>query len=545
MKFSILAVLIVFGLFDLSKAKNNPLPNSPQMSPAGKIYKLFVLYPGYNSKKMQMFNYKNLVITENEAVIYNSDNPKTSEADAMLTTTNYLYTQLFQQINLPCINNAYVCTFGQIKKEYSKIFPEINFAIPQDISKGGQLKNPDKQCLVLTFQPFMTLDDCIWLCHFDIRIILELQMKISINTKKALMKNLEIYIDYYPADSSTNQISASSQFTGLLNLESDIMKFTRQDTKKVLLDLKYLDIKQFAYNYYLKEKFPLNDKKDYDSRCLKMMSTTQHATTYVFCVFFGRGDFTKSKVLNPVQARWASKFYVQILNLRILEAHLASSLGKIAEIKSGIEIEGDLILPAAIKMRQEYLFDRHRTITLNKLDNRFGEMKLRAVLEDLKNKKITEVCNGMDLCERALKYEIQHGFLPLKDFRERIAMDITNPYFPLTPKVHIKINTDKKTIGEEIIKQIDKIKGAQNYLAEQGESIQGEFPSVREIYRAFKFLQSSKKKGQRFSQFNDIRNMCLSKESFRRKISYIFYSRTSDPYLDYLGSVKGMIGNLN
>lgn len=43
--------------------------------------------------------------------------------------TNYLYVLRYSNLDLNCINKAFLCTYGQFVKEYSNIYNEIDYTV--------------------------------------------------------------------------------------------------------------------------------------------------------------------------------------------------------------------------------------------------------------------------------------------------------------------------------------------------------------------------------------------------------------------------------
>jgi len=135
--------------------------------------------------------------------------------------------------------------------------------------------------------------------------------------------------------------------------------------------------------------------------------------------------------------------------------------------------------------------------------------------------------------------------MPLKEAREKLAMDITNPYLPISPSMHIKIDEAKKSFGQELIKKIDKIKGAEDFMAEEANFQLGEFPSFKEIGMAFDIFNQVKEAGKDYSTVKDIKGKCKnSDDSLIRKIGLFEYFTPTDNFFDFLGSISHKIQNV-
>lgn len=94
----------------------------------GEYKLLFVYYNTSNkdqSHPLNKFDYKNIVLNNDQVVVFVSNAPTLAADDSDYQTTNYLYTMKYINIDLPCLGKSYICTHAEFVREYKSKYPEI------------------------------------------------------------------------------------------------------------------------------------------------------------------------------------------------------------------------------------------------------------------------------------------------------------------------------------------------------------------------------------------------------------------------------------
>lgn len=130
MKFLTLIEVILLTILSLifDVKGSNTVSQEALKKPKGEYKMLFVYYNPSNkdpSHPMNKFDYKNIVLNNDQVVFFISNNPSLSSPDTDYQTINYLYTMKYINIDLPCLGQAYVCTHAQFMKEYKSRYLEI------------------------------------------------------------------------------------------------------------------------------------------------------------------------------------------------------------------------------------------------------------------------------------------------------------------------------------------------------------------------------------------------------------------------------------
>lgn len=125
MKFTNVIALALIGLLCLkfAVATDEALKKSK-----GEYKLLFVYYNTSNkdpSHPLNKFDYKNIILNNDQVVVFISNTPSVSTDDNDYETSNYLYTMKYINIDLPCLGKSYLCTHSEFVKEYKHRYPEI------------------------------------------------------------------------------------------------------------------------------------------------------------------------------------------------------------------------------------------------------------------------------------------------------------------------------------------------------------------------------------------------------------------------------------
>ena len=158
--FLLATLLIVISLISLDcvltaglKSESNltALKGASQDNKKTKQFKVLALNSLLKNNKMDKLNYKLMSLSKSEAVFYEAKNPELDTPEPEDCTKNYLFTQLFHQIQLPCFNKSLICTLGQFLREYkNNSFKEIDFTIPVEVrNMFTDARRAESNCLVI------------------------------------------------------------------------------------------------------------------------------------------------------------------------------------------------------------------------------------------------------------------------------------------------------------------------------------------------------------------------------------------------------------
>ncbi len=119
-------------------------------------------------KGLNHLDYKFVQFDRDEIIIYNIDQTLKIFNENTINTSNYLITYKFQNIDLPCNNLFYICTLGELKREYQRKLKEVDFRTNRHVSQALMNKKADTHCIVLTIGYFKKLKDLPYLCFDDL-----------------------------------------------------------------------------------------------------------------------------------------------------------------------------------------------------------------------------------------------------------------------------------------------------------------------------------------------------------------------------------------
>jgi hypothetical protein len=132
----------------------------------------------------------------------------------------------YEFLDVPCLNRSFVCTHGQFMKEYKPLFPEIDYSTPKEVLEiFGDSAEASAKCLLILLNPIMSVSDAAWLCHKDLKTLLEIQVKISHIIYDANMKSYDFVTDYIQ--------SKKTIIKGILTLNKNKFLFNDMDKKLV------------------------------------------------------------------------------------------------------------------------------------------------------------------------------------------------------------------------------------------------------------------------------------------------------------------------
>lgn len=546
----LLLILIAFFLIFTSEVRANSTSTSVYSSHLKSDNKsginilnkkILAYYPLLKKNSMNNFDYKIFSLTTTEIVFYAAKDPKLSTKEDEKCNKDYLYTQLNYQIQLPCNQKSSICTYGELKKTYSSSFGEIDWSLPEIILNTIGQERTEKLCLILTIGAFSSMKEVIFVCDLNPLVVIDLQAKISRQIRNVYTKQTSFFVDYLPNEDDRGKVS------GLLTLDEEFVRFVSLEDKKQLLDISYSSIVLYPYTYYGKEAFPFNDNKGkhYTDRCFKF-KVFNSDDTKVFCVFYLYGDFTKTNIIESYKARWLSTFYVNQFYRKMQPVLIQNSIEKMSAIKNSLEVESNLLIPIIFKFREEFLSKSAEMRKALKVTNKYNNVNLAKSLILVKEKLVKEICNSIELCTKALMFKMMKGTLPLGSAYTKYAFDVSNPYISLYPNRNIKVNELKEGLGKTLVQEASRLKGAENYFAEEVPLPIGGVPDYKAIINAldgFKGLRQDKK----ITQINDIKR-CSNKNkeldnNLPRKLALLPLMSIPDFIFQFLGTIGNSVDN--
>jgi len=492
--------------------------------------------------KLNLFTYKNILLSGDQIVFFESPNENDPIPDESYDTTKYLFTARYDTLDLPCLYQSSLCTYGEFSKEYKPMYPEIDYTIPDEVQeKLLDTERVSNQCMVIFLGPPEKMKSSMWICTEDLASLLEMKEKISGIIRTNNNSGYEFVADY---------IQGGNKVTpGMVSVAADVINFTDMQNK-LLLTSKLKEMELYASTLYLKEsidwKGEAKEKPD-AARCLKLMRTAEVANKNpdIFCIYYVRSDVTMKMKFTPFQARMAAEFYTNKINIRLQNVAIAETLTKLRTLNpKKLEIDAKILFPLKIQVRQIYFRVRRHYINEVRV-GQIKKMEFANKLECLKKKVVEKVCGDSEICKKALLFCIDKGHLSLKGKRERFAWDLMNPYHKLMGKLNIRINIPKEeSKGKKILNIVTKLKKGYNYYAEKSlETAPGQTPNFFTIRKAFNTIENMRDKNKQYKNFTDLMNFCKpdvksGMRNIKRKISFLSWTGDNDIFFEYLGFVR-------
>jgi len=394
----------------------------------------------------------------------------------------------------------------------------------------------------------MAMADAAWLCHEDLKQVFVFQDKLSQIIRENNSKRFDFFIEYING--------GSQRIPGIMSLTTSKRIVFSDLREKILLDIDLGEIKPYALALYLKEELPWSGnyvQRPENSRCFKIQRKIEGVgiKSEYFCVFHGKSDIKMKYDLNVIQARYQSEMYTNKINLRIQRKALNDSLEKLKKLPNNSDIDSDLLTPVKTEVRNEYFILRHKLLCFVHLD-KIKKSEFEEHLNKAKDKIISAICQGIEICKKAIMLAKSTGLLPLKGNRERFAMDIQNPFNSLVPKTSMRVSIPQGgSVGKKLLDEVNKLKNAkelngylfdaENMIPESGP---GEIPNVTAIKKAFNSIviirDYNNKKFYKLEQMNQYCRLNARNNSFdlKRKVALLQYMGDSDNFFGYLGDVR-------
>lgn len=455
---------------------------------------------------------------------------------------NYLITVKYEDIFRPCIYNSFVCLAGQFINEYSEDFP-FNYKVPDSvISRMGGQDEALQQCLLIMIGPLMGLDDPMWVCHEELKVILEFQAKLSDKVSKATYKSYDFVADHYLNGKVTEGQVILKQ-TGLTFMQG---KTSAELKEKFIIDWK--DIEPYGMALFQKEEIAwkpsYTTEKPKSDSCLKVIKNSPDAKgeNDFFCIKFSKSDVDREIHVEPSQAAFMAIMYADKLNMKLQSIAVPASLKKMSENPSELDIDAKELLAIKSEIRIQYLKERHQMINNYKM-GQITKQELEEALENKKGQIINSVCANFQVCIKAVQYCIDNKTLPLSGFREKYAMDLQNPFHRTMPKENIKISLPVAGgLGEQVVKAAANVMGINNFFAEKTKNNGDNGLTRANIVKAFNTIKNIRVAYHQYMSTDEMNGACNNKAptqvSLRRKLSFLNYGSDVDIFFSYLSYIR-------
>lgn len=507
--------------------------------------KVLAINPSIKNNAMgEKFDYKIYTMTDLEAVFYEANNPGNQEEEEKPLTKNYLYTQIYYQIQLPCLEHTMVCSYGQLKKEYTAKFPLINFELPLEIQKTlGEKAN--NECLVITYGSFKRVSDQLFVCHQNPKTLYEIQLRLSRKIREEMKKNTEMFVDLVSKD------GVSPRKSGILKLDDDKLLFIDSQTKKKEIEMNYSKIIPYPFATSGKEQIKIGKPEDkLQERCIQIThkigtndenadqkENKKEIDKILFCVFYEPGDFSKLNIIDENRGKWLAEFYVDKINKKLEPVVYNKSLSKFAKM-TDISVDGKILGPIEHEFRQEFLNKRFELKRQMELDGKLDTKLLESQMEAMRDNMISEKCNGIQVCINAIKYKLTHNLLPLNNKDNKLSFSLNNPFNDKMPKENIKIDNVENGKAKQLVEDVSRLKGVNNFFAEPVKVITSS-PSKENIRESLKFFKTMRKT-IKYTKVSDFIKCSDNKDIgylLNRRLALIPYMTEHDYLFDYLGII--------
>lgn len=516
---------------------------------SNEVYKVLVQYK--NGKgEISKFNFKNMVLTDLQVVFFQSNKSDTNTKDDFIDTKKYLYTLRYDQIQLPCTNKLVVCTYEEIQREYSgkyttmqikgkdgKVINKSRFEISEDLKINLSSDDYNKKCLILTHGP-INMDDSLIICDLTASNIIDIQTEISKKVRGVSTRNSEFLSEYSIKKDSSGGKTNEGLIYGKVLLEGDRIKIVDpKDSSSTLTELEY---NKFGTNSY---SISGKDAPSSDKSCCLMVPFKENADQGMnVCANFDPNDPINKSQLDPESCKWLIDFYSSKITQKLLDNSVKNSL-KVLEKSKDPSVSSEVINPIAETVRQKYLEDQYDYLNKATSDNTLDKRDIRKDFKVMLKKRVEEVCENIDACERAVKFLIKNNYLNLCPNDSKFAHDPQNPYMDLVKRNYKIDKVAEGTPGADILKDMALLKGTNNLFAEEVK-ILGDVPDRSSVHDAIKTLQKMKNEAPfNFKEKGEI-NQCAKSENLDEniKIAIIPFMNSEDEFFfNFLKEIPGIL----
>lgn len=385
----------------------------------------------------------------------------------------------------------------------------------------------------------MNVEDGAWLCHDDLKVLLDFQNKLSNRIRDQNKDNFDFVVDYVQ--------DRSTRIPGIATLTHNYIEFSAMNRR--LFQIPYEQIQPYSISLFNKEELNWLGPEPYkpeSDRCLKFQrkgDLYENRPDYL-CVYYQRHDIAMMEDLSLSQARYQADMYANKINYHLQNIALNGAINQLSRIKNPLsDVEDSLLNPVKNQIRMDYYITRYKLASLVKtaqLKRDQFEEKVAKMLEKI----IHSVCSGLESCIKAIEYLKDKGQLPLLGNRDKISADLQNPFHSLAPKTKIRLNLQRGgEIGKKLLLQVALMNSGKLTSSQWiPESSPGELPNVTSIKKAFNTI-SNLRMDRAYLRVEELGQSCrigAKKDSnnLKRKIAILTFLGTHDTFFGYLANIR-------
>lgn len=543
MKFFKRLILLVFLFYSINsflteKSSTGLLQNIPVGEGEQHSYKMLFMYkyPAVSldtNNPLNTLNFKNIILRNNEVSFFESIDPVSPTKDKFLEQGKYLFTMRYDYIDLPCVGGFFICKHAELVKDVRPKNPTLDYTIPKEvIQRFGDENRASEQCVVLSFGPFITMNDLVWICHEDAKTVYDFQTNISSIIRKLPAVDFLVAVDYLEG--------GSKRLPGYISVEPTEIIF-----KDVKLAEKFkIPYKSVGYSYGMNFKEEIQWEGDANlkperERCIKLNEESlEKKNGYVFCIYYERDDVERKNVLMANQASILADSTSNKINLKLQQVKVANILKEIKEKKNLNEKE---LKPLIFEISDCKGVFRHQLIQQAKL-KMIETQTLDSEIKQLPKRCISDACQSNKDCFDIANYLEKSGLIPQERGTARWALDKGNPYLPIIPAIPLDLPKTGNNTADKVIDVMDKIINGDIKTKALPESAPGEVPNKTAIVKSLNTI-AALRLPKKFDDVSEALQSCKlnlknNSNDLRKKVALLPLIGDNDPLFSYLGYIK-------
>lgn len=430
-----------------------------------------------------------LSLTHNDIrVISNNDytsNPLTSKYISLLK---------YSDIDLPCNDNLFICSYHQYKKEYNTTNTLIT--IPDEdkclvITQGNIIKD-------LIYVCAENIEDTLFIMNLITERVIYSQRNVYENENIQLMKN-------------TND----GYYYGTISLYQNYFEY--HITNKEKITFKYDTINGYAHNVFdykytqWKGNPILVPNKDY------CFTINVISSNFYFCAFY---DNKKESSFSLINANFIIKQYISRINFNLHIYNLKKAQIKIKNYDCFNSCDIDILQPIKYEIKLRYSIARHKMnqmVLLHKITNENAIDSLK----NIKEKIIDRACLSHEPC-----ISVMSKCINAKVINSKYTNILNNPFGYI-------MNNELA----EVVKEYDN---------EYSPMKMTPMPDRKEIIESNNLLKKifkAKENNREITSLEESINYCRiyaygNEYELKRKLDFLTYSTKSEPFFLYMKNIN-------
>lgn len=476
-----------------------------------KVYKLLVLYKTKNIVDLEKFDYKNIVLGNDQFAIFSSPNGNLPVNDEAIIPDKYQYTIRFQFVDTPCVGGFLPCFYETFEEEYGK--KNYTMGIPKEVVDGGNMDKAEigKKCLLI-FEKFeYTTDSAIWICHYDKKVIIDFATDLSNKIRTYHQQEKEFGLIAKHLEDNINLVD------GELVITENSFYFKEKETGIQKLETKWENVAEVVKVLSeIKEELPewKGDEKQKPEieRCIKIVigsSDVESMKNNEYFCFYDEKYPEDLSIGNKMAEKFARQINEKLLNKKITD--------KVKEVfMSPKSSEKEINKSNLILLLNDLKRKIRKSKFVAKKEGKTDAEVLKLIAKE-KAELIKNMCLSNQKCEETLD-RFAKDYANLQHF----ADNIDNPYIPLIPK--------------ELVNNLGQYLNSKYNINLHGT------PSKEDLLSAWKSLRLNK---HSYTSMNDFDDKCdalygvdPSKISIFRMLDLLNYNSNKDLFWQYLPNLQ-------